>query len=104
MRVFLENRAAPRFFPSWTSEGNAMDTPQRWPQSYEEYAGFNTEIMRRRARDAGCDEDEIDLWLHVHYGKDNWLLSPVAGLYRKWKRSGKKLKGVRFSATAPKPQ
>ncbi len=68
--------------------------PGKRPQSYEEYAGFNTEKMRQRARDAGCDEDEIDLWLHIHFGKDQCrMLSPNAWPYQKWERGGKKRKG-----------
>jgi hypothetical protein len=37
-----------------------MDTPEKWPQSYEKYAGFNTEKMRQRARGGG-NRDAISL-------------------------------------------
>jgi hypothetical protein len=61
-----------------------MNTPKQWAQTYREYAGFDTEEMRQRARDAGCEEDDIDLWLYIHYGNDQSReLSPLLWLYQK---------------------
>ena len=45
--------------------------PGKWPQTYEEYAGFYTEKMRSRAIEAGCrTDDEVEEWLWKWYGRD----------------------------------
>lgn len=45
--------------------------PEKKPQTYAEYAGFDTDEMQRRAKDAGCrNTAEIMDWLDRNYGKD----------------------------------
>lgn len=70
-----------------------MDTPKQWPQSYRDYAGFDTETMRQRARDAGCvAEEHIELWLYLNFGNDQAReMSPILGLYQRWERKKKAL-------------
>lgn len=46
-------------------------TKRKSPQSYDEYAGFGTPEMRRRAIEAGCKTvAEYCEWFDKHYGRD----------------------------------
>jgi toxin HigB-1 len=58
--------------------------PEKKPQTYAEYAGFYSEEMQRRAKEAGCrNTAEIMDWLDRNYGKDqNGNIHPLKGNYQ----------------------